>query len=141
MNTLERTWWLGSPSIRQSLSVTGYGCHILPPTLNWAGLPFPQWLFPMSPAILVTRPFYPFCPCGRCTCVSPQLSCLSPHRLLLTGSCPLWTLPDVPASGRALCFIHTKPPPPLYLGTVMFFYFVLHVARSCFVHRGGDQES
>jgi hypothetical protein len=49
----KQTWLAGSPRISWFLPVTGYGWHILPPTLNYsnpgAGLPF---LY--NSAILVT---------------------------------------------------------------------------------------
>lgn len=42
----------------------------------------------------------------------------------LVWSYPLWTLPDIPASGYALPRIYNKLSPPLHLGTVMSFPFL-----------------
>lgn len=48
-----------------------------------------------------------------------------------SGSCSLWTLPDVPASGCALPHIYNKPPLP-HLGAMAAFLFY-------FIHSSGGE--
>lgn len=90
-NISKQTWPPGSLSIPYSLP----GIAGLYPG---NGLPFPQWLFPcvIQTSLLPTLIFFPFVPLAiwllYLVHLSPFPPFLSPHS---SGSCPLWTLPDV----------------------------------------------
>lgn len=116
----------------QSLPITGYSWHTLPSTLKFPaqgqGCPCPRGSSLHDPDILATHPFFgSFCTFGLLGAVldTPRTLPLpiSPHG---SGTCPVWTLPDVAASSYALPHIWNKLPPP-ELGVVMSFplYFCL----------------
>lgn len=105
----KKTWIPGSPSIPQFFPVMGFGWHTLSPMLN-ISRSGADCLSPNCPSlynliIWLSEPFsLPFI---RLTSWSPGLLTLPlPLLTLLTwpgsGSCSLWTLPGVSASGDAL---------------------------------------
>jgi hypothetical protein len=123
----------GSPSIPQSLPVTGYRCRIpIPPSTPSSpaqGLGFPSHtsssLYNLSFSDL-------FCPLGCCTSFLLSLFPFSsPHKAQFSLSGPLWTLPYVPASGCALPFIYNKLSPSAFQGPVMAFLFLLFLLFIC----------
>jgi hypothetical protein len=95
---------------------------------SWLAYPtlYPKLSYIVQPFCLPACPLCNFGPSWLLNPV-PISSLLSPHG---SGSCPLWSLPDV--SSYVLSHTHNKPPPP-YLGQVRFFpsisYF--HSSRAC----------
>lgn len=104
-------WHIPPPSRNFSSPGTGLSCSQLPFLYNQ-----PFWLPGLSHLLS-------FGPPGCCMRFPPQ----SPPPLPLSshGSefCPLWTLPDIPASDCALSHVCSKLSPPPSLGGIMPFPF------------------
>jgi hypothetical protein len=95
--------------------MAGIPC-LLPQTLQcWAALPPEALLYTIQPFWWPVH-IFTSCPLGCCTWspLSP-LPPLIPFFFIWLRVWPLWTLPDVPASGYSLPFIYNKPSPPLSL--------------------------
>lgn len=118
-----RCWLPGSPSIPQSLPVTGHSWLAYPalyPEFSnpGAGIPFPQLLFPY-----IIQTFGPRGPFGL---LAPGSL---PHPIssrLGSRPCSLWTLPD--ASGCFLLYIYYKPSPLPQLGAVTSSFLSLSLS-------------
>lgn len=139
INISKWTWPPGSPSVLQSLPVTGI--WLTYPT------PYPKFLQPMSRAALlpdvlpyIILPFWlpgPFVYPLPTRSLGPGQSLgqrvLSPFPPFLSSHgpalwpCPLWILPDVHASGHALPYIYNKCSPSPHPGAVrpfpVYFFF------------------
>ena len=121
-----RHWQPGSPSIPHSLSQGIDGITLLP-SLNFSsqGLSCPSLY---NATILVTCPCYlPVILLVRAR-LPPSLS-HGQARVMFSLDSP--TFPFVPVSGYAVPFIHSKPPPLPYLGTVMFFFYFSFLNFMC----------